>query len=170
MRFFLAYVFGHHPILLVAGAAWGWVEIAFFPQPMLLLFLAACMFINMVTGAMKAWKSGTPTTKEGLRKTGYKLGRYGATVMSVFFMLNIIDRLDHVDVDYTFFINGTVGFLSFVELYSIFENIEELDPTGPLSFFIKPILKFLRGRIKNNVARQAADQDDLPNSNHDETK
>jgi len=58
MRLLLFHLFGHHPVLLVAATVWGWVEIAFFPQPMLLLFLAACMFINMVTGAMKAWKTG----------------------------------------------------------------------------------------------------------------
>ncbi len=160
-------VLTHKPLLL-AAIFWGIIEVAFFPKPMLLFFLAGSMVIDLLCGLMKSWKNGVATNAELFQKTVLKITRYVSVTIAVWILVNILNGMSPSSFDYSFFVNSCIGFLSFIELYSIFENVYEIDPAGPLSkYFVGPILKFLKGRLKNNPINQLENNED---TKKDETK
>lgn len=137
--------------LLFTGLAASWLEIAFLPKPMMLLLLVFAMIIDLITGLIKSWKKGVATASAGFQRSVVKLSRYVSVVIGVWLLANVLGNMSGAKVDYTYFVNACIGFLSFIEIYSIFENVYEIDPAGPLSkWFVGPVLKFLRGKLKNN--------------------
>lgn len=144
----------------------GWFEVIAVPKPMLLLFLLGAILVDFITGIVKSWSKGKPTTPVGFRKTVTKLGTYVGSILGVWILVNILNTAYTTSFDYTVIINGSIGFLTFIEVYSVFENIYEIDPNSLLSRkFIKPILKFLKGKLDSSHPL-----DDLTNKNKkDET-
>jgi phage-related holin len=153
-------VLNSKPLLLSAITVAG-LELAFLPKPVLLYLLMGAMFIDLVTGLVKSWQRGVATASAGFQRTVIKMSRYTAVIFGVWIAANVICNTSGAKADYSPAINGTVGFLSFIEIYSIFENVYEIDPTGPLSkWFIGPALKLLRGRLINNPLNKFPGNDD----------
>lgn len=141
----------HFKALMLSAFAWGWFEVVALPKPMLIFFLFLAIIIDLITGLIKSWGQGQVTTSAGFRKTVSKLLTYVAVIIGVWILANLISMGYNTGLDYVILVDGSIGFLTFIETYSIFENIYEASPNSLLSKkFIKPILKFLKGKINSH--------------------
>lgn len=140
------------PLLVIASTGFAWFSIKYLPSAMLLFWLVISVALDLVTGLLKAWSKGQTTTSTGLRKTIIKIGSYVGTVVMVVVLVNLVGLVDVTNkFDLTVLIDSLMGFMVFIELYSICENIDAAYPDSPLSkYMITPILKFLKGKLKNN--------------------
>lgn len=141
-----------HPMALILAIFFSWLSVRYLPSAMLLIWLALAVFIDLITGLLKAWSKGETTTSNGLRKTIVKIGSYVGTIVMVIILVNVVETVGFsTKFDLTILIDTLLGFMVFIELYSICENIEEAYPNSPLTLYMmRPILKFLKGRIKDN--------------------
>ena len=152
--------------LLLSAFAWGWFEVEFIPAPMRIFFLGAAMAIDLASGLVKSWKNGHITTSAGFQRSVVKLSRYCSVIIATWFLANILGTVSPANIDYAYMVNGTIGFLTFIEIYSIFENVYEIDPTGPLSrYLVGPVLKILKGNMNRfNPFNKLNDHDNDTNS------
>jgi phage-related holin len=140
------------PILAIMGVGMSWFMIKYLPAPMAMFWLASAMILDLITGLLKAWSKEICSTSTGFRKTIIKIGTYSTTIVVVVILINMIGFMD-VNNTYPLqvLVNGLIGFMTFIELYSVCENISLAYPRSPLTqYMIHPILKFLKGRLKNN--------------------
>lgn len=150
---------------LLTAFAWGWFEVVAVPKPMLVFFLFLSILLDLITGLIKSWSKNGYTTSVGLRKTVYKLLSYLAVIIGVWILTNLMNLTYDVGFDYVIIVDGTIGFLTFIELYSIFENIYSANPKTLLSRkLIKPILKLLKGKIDghpiDDLLKKEMDEDE----------
>lgn len=155
------------PLLFTAGAGFTWFSVKYLPAAMLLLYLVVAVAFDLFTGLLKSWTKGIATSSIGLRKTVIKIGSYVGTIVMVTILVNLVGLVDSTNnFNLTILLDALMGFMVFVELYSICENISEAYPNSPLSkYMIGPILKFLKGKIKNNpitALGQNKSKDDNP--------
>jgi phage-related holin len=138
------------PLLLLAGITFSWFAIEYFPSAMLCFWLLVAMLGDFITGLLKSWKKGEVTSSEGLRRSITKVLSYGGAILVIMTLVNVVGLVDTSNsYDLAIVINGLMGFIVFVELYSICENISQAYPDTPLTiYFIGPIMEFLRGRFK----------------------
>lgn len=134
------------------ASSFTWITVKYVPSAIILFWLVIAVFFDLVTGLLKAWSKGQGTTSTGLRKTIVKIGSYVGTVVMVCIMVNVIGFVDISNrLDLTILIDALLGFMVFIELYSICENITEAYPNSPLArYFLAPVIKFLKGKLKNN--------------------
>lgn len=140
------------PLLLISGAVTSWLSIKFFPSAMLVFWLVIAVALDLITGVMKAWSKGEGTTSTGLRRTVVKIFSYVGTIIMVIILVNMIGFVDVSNkYNLTILIDSLTGFMVFIELYSICENIAEAYPNSPLvEYMISPLIKFLKGKLKHN--------------------
>jgi len=138
------------PLAALTAGFFTWFSVEYFPSAMLFFWLLVAMFGDFVTGLLKSWKKGKATSSEGLRRSITKVLSYCGAILVIFVMVNVIGLVDTSNkYDLAMIINGLMGFIVFVELYSICENINEAYPDTPLTiYFIGPIMKFLKGRLE----------------------
>ncbi|MGI9190929.1 MAG: phage holin family protein [Chitinophagaceae bacterium] len=138
------------PMLLLAGISFTWFTVEYVPSAMLFFYLLVAMFGDFVTGLLKSWKKGEVTSSEGLRRSITKVLSYGGAILVIMTLVNVVGLVDTTNsYDLAIVINGLMGFIVFVELYSICENINQAYPNTPLTiYFIAPVMKFLRGRFE----------------------
>jgi phage-related holin len=138
--------------IFLTGFVAGWFEVYFLPKPMLLFFLFGAILVDFITGLVKSWSKGVATSSSGFRKTVMKLGGYLGAIIGMWFMSNVLMLMyPQKVVDYSVLVNGTIGFLTFIEFYSIFENVYEFNPNSYLSrFFIKRVMRLLKGKLEND--------------------
>ena len=141
-----------HPTLLSASAIFAWLSIKYVPSAMILFWLVTAVGLDLVTGVLKAWSKGEGTTSTGLRKTIVKIGSYVGTMVMVIILVNVVGIVDvNNKYDLTVLIDALMGFMVFIELYSICENISEAYPNSPLVIYmIGPLIVFLKGKLKSN--------------------
>ncbi|RYD50656.1 MAG: hypothetical protein EOP52_13420 [Sphingobacteriales bacterium] len=135
--------------LLFTAIFWGWLEIAFLPNPMLIFCLFGAMLIDLITGLLKSWSTGKATTSTGFRKTVAKITMYFSLITATWILANLLQVMwSSVKIDYSPLVNLVIGILSFIELYSVFENVYAMAPNSPISRYVaKPFLKLLRGML-----------------------
>jgi phage-related holin len=140
-----------HPTLLLSGAVFSWLSIKYLPSAMIVFWLVASVLLDLITGVLKAWSKGEGTTSTGLRRTVVKIGSYVGTIVMVIILVNLIGIVDvNNKYNLTILIDSLTGFMVFIELYSICENIAEAFPNSPLSqYLIRPLIKILKGKLKN---------------------
>lgn len=119
---------------------------------MILFWLVLAVAFDLLTGVLKAWSKGESTTSAGLRKTVIKIGSYVGTMVMVIILTNVVGIVDVSNrYDLSILVDTLMGFMVFIELYSICENISEAYPNSPLvTYMIGPIMKFLKGKISKN--------------------
>lgn len=133
--------------MLLTASLFGLVEVAFFPNWQLVWLLIAAMFIDLLTGLIKSWNLGKATTSIGFRRTVTKLVTYVSIITGMYVLAHLLGHM-YGGADYSPLVNLTTGFLSFIELYSVFENIYAIAPNGMLARkLVRPILKRLGGLI-----------------------
>jgi len=138
--------------VFLSALTFGILEIHYLPAPGKIALLVIVMLVDLCTGLIRSWKRGHVTTSHGLKQTAIKVGTYAAIIVAVAAMANVLaDITPSVEEYYVYFVTGMVGFLTFVEIYSIFENIYESDPDSCLSVYVcGPALKWMRGYLKKN--------------------
>lgn len=149
------------PLLLLMSASFTWLSIKYIPSAMILFWLISAVALDLVTGVLKAWSKGQGTTSTGMRKTIVKIGSYVGTMVMVIILVNVVGIVDvNNRYDLTILIDTLMGFMVFIELYSICENINEAYPRSPLNkYFITPLLKFLKGKLSNSPLNTKPNQD-----------
>ena len=147
---------------MASGLAVGIIETIIVPKPALILLLLGAMILDLILGIWKSWSKGIATTSSGFRKTVNKLAAYMGAVLGMWFLAMLCSTIyKQTAFDYSHLVNGTIGFLTFIELYSIFENIYEIDPNSMLSrYFIKRVLKLLRGKLINDHPLKTIEDDE----------
>ena len=139
------------PYLLIMATSISWLSIKYLPSPMVLFFLVAATLVDLWTGLLKAWSKNMCSTSIGFRRTLIKIGSYSAIVVLVIMLTNIMGIIDvNNKYDLSLIVNGLISFMTFIEIFSSFENISLAYPNSPMTqYFIKPIMKVLKGRMKD---------------------
>lgn len=137
-------------LLLLLSTGFAWFAVEYLPSGMALFWLAAAVLLDLITGLLKAWSKRMCSTSAGFRKTIIKIGTYCATIVVLTILVNIIS---FIDVNHRYpleiLINGLLAFMTFIELFSVCENISLAYPRAPLTkYLIDPLLKFMKGRLK----------------------
>lgn len=147
--------------LFLSATWWSVLEIEFIPPPGKMALLFAAIMADLFTGLLKSWKLGIKTNSQGLKRTAIKIGMYAAIMIAVWLLANIMDDISPITVSYGFMVTLTVGFLTFIEIYSIFENIYEADKESFLSvYLIGPALKWMKGTAEEyNPFKRLGDKD-----------
>jgi len=157
------------PSSAVVGGLFSWFTIEYFPSAMLCFWLLVAMLGDFITGLLKSWKKGEVTSSEGLRRSITKVLSYGGAILVIMTLVNVVGLVDTTNsYDLAIVINGLMGFIVFVELYSICENINQAYPDTPLTiYFIAPVMKFLRGRFERLPLKENKEneKDDIPVGN-----
>jgi phage-related holin len=152
-----------HKYLLLSAFAYGWFEVVAIPQPMLMVFLFGAITFDFITGIIKSMNKGVIATSVGFRKTVTKIGGYSGTIIAMWILANMLGMMNKGNkdaMDYSFLVNGTIGFITFIEIYSILENVSELFPNKSLiRGFLNTIMKFLKNKIESeNPIKQLEDE------------
>lgn len=155
--------------LFLSAIGFSMLEIKYLPPPHKILILMVVMTLDLMTGLLKSWKRGHFTTSTGFKQTAIKIGTYAAIVLTVSALATVLDDISPTIVDYAFVVSATVGFLTFIEIFSIFENIYALDPNSKLSRYLAtPVIKWLKGYLKDNPPTEGLPESDFePDLNND---
>lgn len=140
------------PLSIILSSTFAWLVVKYLPSSMALFWLAVAMCIDLITGLLKAWHRKMCSTSRGFKRTVTKILSYSATIVVVVVLVNILGVVDSENkYDLSVLINLLLGFMTFIELFSICENIQVAYPNSPLNqYLIKYIMKFLKGRLKQN--------------------
>jgi phage-related holin len=150
--------------LIFAGTLAFISQFAFVPTYNLLFALAFVIGLDFITGCYKARRKGEATTSQGFRRTIDKFVTYGVAVAtsSVLCFVSSNKGGESVKLISGFLNDGLVCLIIYIEVVSIFENLIEITPEGPLSqYFFRPVLKFLTLQISktgNAIAAAAGEQ------------
>jgi hypothetical protein len=137
--------------LFLSATILGVVEIHFVPPPGRLLLLGIAIALDLMTGLVKSWSKSVPTTSGGLKRTGVKIGLYAGIICATWLLANIMGDVTNQKFDYGNIVTFTIGFLTLVEIYSIFENVYEADPESAVSvYLIGPALKWMKGTLEEH--------------------
>jgi len=140
------------PLLLILSGAFSWVVIKYLPSPMAVFWLVGATLLDLLTGLLKAWSKKMCSTSIGFRRSIIKFGSYCAIVVVVTMFTNLIGVVDDNNkYNLSILIDALLGFMTFVELFSVCENVSLAFPNHPMTqYFIKPLMKILKGRFDNN--------------------
>jgi phage-related holin len=118
--------------------------------------MLAVIFIDLVTGVVKAKFKKVNRTSEGYRKTLVKLLQYLVPVLILWgagkFIPEYAVRLKQAS-------GWVMMFIIYIEVTSIFENLYEIDKTSPISKYLyKNMLVILKFGLEKNAVQAAADK------------
>ena len=125
----------------------------FMPDAQLLLWMAVVIVLDFITGIAKAVVTKQARTSSGFRKTITKFMQYGGSIAVSIVLNHTAHQNNLVETAriLTYLNDGLVIFIIYIEVTSIFENLEACDNKSTFArFFIKPVLKLLTIQIKNN--------------------
>lgn len=137
------------------------IKIAFFPSVTLLLWMGLAIVFDFISGLAKAIILKQARTSSGYRKTVVKFMQYGGSLFVGIALAHTAQgtESDQMKILLSWFNDGLVIFITYIEVTSIFENLYACDNTSPISkYFISPALKILTFQIKNNPLINGADQ------------
>lgn len=139
------------PLLLLMSISFSWLVIDHLPAAMALVWLVVATVLDLITGLMKAWTKNQISTSYGFRKTVVKVASYIAIVLLVTIFVNLIGFVDpNHKYDLALLINALIGFMTFVELFSVCENLVEAFPNSPMTkYFVLPLMKLLKGKLES---------------------
>jgi phage-related holin len=142
-----------YPLLLITGTSFAtsfaWLSVKYLPSLMIFFWLVIAVLGDLLTGLLKAWAKGQATSSTGLRRTATKIGSYCGAIIVVIILINMLGIVDTTNsYNLKILIDGLIGFMVFIELYSICENISEAYPNSPLTLWlIEPIMLKLKGKF-----------------------
>lgn len=139
------------PVSLLMGSLFAWFSVKHIPSAMMLFWLGLALVLNLISGVAKAWTKGEFTTALGFQKTVVKIMVYSCTVIAMVMLVNMVQSISgNTQFNFSIAIDSVMGFLVWIELYSVFENVSVIYPKSALTrFLILPLLKVLRSRLKN---------------------
>jgi len=152
-----------HHFALKALTAWILLGINFIISPRItsVLIVVSLILLDFITGVLKAKVKGAARTSEGYRKTLKKVPGY-IIVPTVLWMAGVYAKT-HVPQDsdsaamkeMAGILKSSSGwvllFIMFIEVKSILENLNEIDPKSPFNkYFVKPLLRIMSFGLENN--------------------
>ena len=140
------------------------LKITLFPNYSLLMWMAIAVVLDLVTGVAKAYSKGEARTSSGYRKTVVKVFQYLGALGAGVILANAGEGSnEQIKVLLNWVNDGLVIFITYIEITSIFENLNELDKNSMISkYFFKPALKILTLQIKNNPIFREAEKQNEP--------
>jgi len=124
----------------------------YYPKIQLLIALLVVFALDFVCGVTKATLTGQRRTSKGFRKTFSKFIQYGVSIVVALVILNIgNDGKSDLSRQVSWLFGDFMIFLMiYIEIVSIFENIEVINPEGDFSkYFIRPVRRLLTFQMKN---------------------
>ncbi|GAA5096973.1 hypothetical protein GCM10023210_31430 [Chryseobacterium ginsengisoli] len=121
------------------------------PDGLLLIALLALVVLDLGFGIGKATINGTRRTSEGLRKTFTKFCQYGGSIVIAMVLLNIIyNSKVKIGEQFSWIFGDTMIYIMiYIEILSIFENMEEMGNNDFIKYFVRPVRRLLTFQIKN---------------------
>lgn len=148
--------------LLWAGILLG-IDLLVAPSLSLFGVVLAVIFIDLITGVMKAKMKKQQRTSEGYRKTLVKLMQYAIPVFLLWMAGKYIpEYTNRLQIASGF----VMMFIIYIEVTSIFENLYEIDSKSTIAKVLyKPALTILKFGLEKNPVAAAADkiEDDKKN-------
>ena len=144
--------------LLFAKICWAsillWFDFFMAPSLSLMGVMLAVIFLDFITGVVKAKIQKINRTSEGYRKTITKLLQYIIPVLVLYgagrYIPEYKERLQQAS-------GFVMLFIIYIEVTSIFENLYAIDNKTMISkFMYKPVLVILKFGIEHNVVVEAA--------------
>jgi len=138
------------------------------PRATTISVLFCLVFIDFITGVIKAKINGTARTSEGFRRTLKKIPGY--IIVPVVLWLGGVYAKTHVVstesidmIKMAKILQDASGwimlFIMYIEVTSILENLSEIDKHGSLNkYFVKPLLIILKIGIDNNPMKRLSDK------------
>lgn len=126
--------------------------IHYYPSGRLLIAVLLLIVIDLITGITKATINKQRRTSEGLRRTFSKFMQYGGSIIVSMILLNIIHYSTPEFSDEISYLFGSLMLMImiYIEVVSVFENLEEINPKSDfVKYFIKPVRRLLTFRVKN---------------------
>lgn len=149
------------PLLIFTAILNSLAQIQLLPSGVIVELMVLAIFLDLITGLLKSWRNGIVTSSQGFKNTVIKILVYCSCIIATWILLSLV-ILTHTTLLFPAgaVLNGVVAFITFTELYSIFENINAAYPNSLLSkYLIAPILKLLKGKLTKNPLTDALDKE-----------
>lgn len=149
------------PLLLLVGLLSTITELKFLPDGSIVELMGLSIFLDLITGLLKSWRKGIVTSSQGFKDTVIKILVYCSCIIAIWILLCIVSQTGiSFMIPAVKVLNGVVAFITFTELYSIFENIDAAYPNSAFNqYLIAPILKLLKGKLSKNPITEALDKE-----------
>jgi hypothetical protein len=154
--------------LLIFPSAFTFIKVAFLPSLPLLLWMGLVIMVNFFTGIAKDVVLQQARTSKGYRETVGKFFQYGGALFVGIALAHAGNGTenDHMKILLSYFNDGLVILIIYIEVTAIFENLHAMDKESQFAkFVIAPALKVLTWQIKNNPVAKAAEQTEKEPSN-----
>ncbi len=105
------------------------------PDPLLLVLVAICMVVDLITGIFHAKARKEQITSYGYRRTIAKFIQYGGALMIGIMLTTMADRTELKGLEslMPYLSDGMAIFIIYIELISILENLEGIDKKSQIS-------------------------------------
>lgn len=125
--------------------------ILYTPNGTLLIALLIVFILDFGFGITKATINGTRRTSEGFRKTFTKFMQYGGSIIIAMVILNVIysSKVKFGEQFSWLFGDTMLYIMIYIEIVSIFENMEEMGDNDFIKYFIRPVRRILTFQVKN---------------------
>ncbi|MEI7488992.1 MAG: phage holin family protein [Chryseobacterium sp.] len=125
--------------------------ILYTPNGMLLVALLIVFILDFGLGITKATIKGTMRTSKGFRKTFTKFMQYGGSIIIAMVILNVIfySKVKFGEQFSWLFGDTMLYIMIYIEIVSIFENMEEMGDNDFIRYFIRPVRRILTFQVKN---------------------
>ncbi|RUT68698.1 hypothetical protein D0817_20270 [Flavobacterium cupreum] len=124
----------------------------YIPDGSLLIGLFIFCALDFVFGVTKATLTKTIRTSEGFRKTFTKFMQYGGSIIIGMVLLNIksVSASKFGDQYSGLFGDSMIGIMIYIEVVSIFENMEVIGNNNDfVKYFVRPVRRLITFQIKN---------------------
>ncbi|MGK4567850.1 phage holin family protein [Flavobacterium sp. 3HN19-14] len=131
------------------------IALKYTPDGSLLIGLLIVFTLDLIFGITKATMLKTTRTSEGFRKTFNKFTQYGGSIIISMVLLNIkgVRETDFGQQWSPFLGDAMIYFMIYIEVVSIFENMEATGKDGDfVKYFVRPIRRLITFQIKNIFA------------------
>ncbi len=140
-------------------------KLTFFPRLDLLAWVFIAVVIDLLTGVVKAFIKKQAVTSQGFRQTAVKALQYSGLIIAGIIIGNSFEK----NTDLVRWVNdGMLLFLLYVEVYSIFENLRDMNPESKVSKMIfSPALTILTlgmQRLSLNKLTESSKEKQPPNT------
>lgn len=123
-------------------------KLTFFPNMDLLAWVFIAIFIDFLTGVIKAKIQGKQLTSGGFRQTVIKCLQYIGLIVGGIVMGNSLPKESEI---VRWVNDGLLLFIMYVECYSIFENLYAFNPESKVAKLVfKPIMTLLTAGLERN--------------------
>lgn len=155
---------------LLFGFTLVFIKFTLLPSHNLMFWMGITIALDFLTGFSKAVVLQQARTSNGMRKTVTKFIQYGGALVVGVILAHAAQEnaAESIRSTVTYFNDGLVVFIIYIEVTSIFENMVAIDNKSPMSrYFFTPVLKLLTAQFKNLPIVQAVDAATPQNQNPD---